>query len=89
LQDLNNTVSNIGSLNQFLGLYVPFHTPSVQEIAGLLYTRCKLAGQSNPLAILPQDKALEIAESSKGSLTNALSLAAITSQWFWRNVKTR
>jgi hypothetical protein len=33
LQDINNNTSNIGSLNQFLGLYVPFRAPEVVEVA--------------------------------------------------------
>lgn len=76
LQDLNNTVSNIGNLSQFLGLYVPFRSPSVQEIASLLYVRCRMAGLSDPLSILPESTALEISESSHGSLTEALFLAS-------------
>jgi len=75
LQDLNNTTSNIGSLNQFLGLYVPFRAPSLQEIASLLYGRMKMAGLLDPLTLLPETAALEIAEQARGSLTNALALS--------------
>jgi len=76
LQDLNNTTSNIGSLNQFLGLYVPFRAPSVQEIASLLYARLKMAGSADPLALLPEQVALSIADQARGSLTNGLTLAS-------------
>ncbi len=76
LQDLNNTVSNIGSLSQFLGLYVPFRSPSIQEIASLLYARCRMAGLAEPLSVLPESKAIEIAENAHGSLTEALFLAS-------------
>ncbi|HNW95407.1 MAG TPA: AAA family ATPase [Anaerolineaceae bacterium] len=75
LQDLNNTTSNIGSLNQFLGLYVPFRAPGEQEVASLLYARLRMAGAADPLALLPEQAALSIAEQAKGSLTNALTLA--------------
>lgn len=77
LQDLNNTVSNIGILNQFLGLYVPFRSPNTQEIANLLYSRCKMAGHPDPLKLITEQAILEIAEKSRGSLTEALQLAAI------------
>lgn len=76
LQDLNNTVSNIGSLNQFLGLYVPFRSPGTQEIANLLYSRCKMAGHPDPLKLLSEQTIFEIAEKSRGSLSEALSMAA-------------
>jgi len=59
-----------------LGLYVPFRAPSVMETASLLFARCKMAGLVDPLSILPEEKALEIAESSRGSLVEALSLAS-------------
>ncbi|HOE34180.1 MAG TPA: ATP-binding protein [Anaerolineaceae bacterium] len=76
LQDLNNTTSNIGGLNQFLGLYVPFRAPGVQEIASLLYARLKMAGSADPLSLLPEQVALNIADQARGSLTNALALAS-------------
>ncbi len=76
LQDLNNTTSNIGGLNQFLGLYVPFRSPGLQEVASLLYARLRMAGAADPLALLPEQAALSIADQAKGSLTNALSLAS-------------
>jgi len=76
LQDLNNTTSNIGGLNQFLGLYVPFRAPGLQEVASLLYARLRMAGAADPLALLPEQAALSIADQANGSLTNALALAS-------------
>ncbi len=76
LQDLNNTVSNIGSLSQFLGLYVPFRAPGAQEIANLLYSRCKMAGHPDPLKLLSEQAIIEIAEKARGSLSEALKMAA-------------
>ncbi|NLW71904.1 MAG: NACHT domain-containing protein [Chloroflexi bacterium] len=75
LQDINNTTANIGSLNQFLGLYVPFRSPSVTEIAALLYWRCLMAGQPEPFRLIPESGLIEIAEASRGSLTEAIRLA--------------
>jgi Cdc6-like AAA superfamily ATPase len=75
LQDLNETATNLGGLNEFLGLYHPYRAPSTQEIANLLYSRCKMAGHPNPLTLLDEKQILEIAASAHGSLTNALMLA--------------
>lgn len=76
LQDLNETATNLGGLNEFLGLYHPYRAPSTQEIANLLYSRCKMAGHPNPLTLLEEKQILEIAASARGSLTNALMLAS-------------
>lgn len=75
LQDINNTTANIGSLNQFLGLYVPFRSPTVTEIAALLYWRCLMAGQSEPFRLLPEKTFMEVAENARGSLSDSLRLA--------------
>lgn len=72
LQDLYETTTNLGDLNAFLGLYHPFRAPSVQETANMLYSRCKMAGHSNPLDLLDEERILEIASNSRASLTNAL-----------------
>ena len=76
LQDLFDTKANLGDLNVFLGLYHPFQAPSVQEIANLLYSRCKMAGLQNPLNLLDEANILEIAANARGSFTIALSLAS-------------
>lgn len=75
LQDLNNTVSNIGSLASFLGLYVPFRAPSNEEVAACLYARMVFAGLREPEKLLSEDEALEIAAQSRGNLNEALRLA--------------
>jgi len=75
LQDLNNTVSNIGSLASFLGLYVPFRAPSNEEIAACLYARMVFAGLRDPEKLLPEAEAFEIANQSRGNLNEALRLA--------------
>ena len=75
LQDLNNTVSNIGSLASFLGLYVPFRAPSSEEIAACLYARMVFAGLRDPEKLLPEAEALEIANQSRGNLNEALHIA--------------
>ncbi len=72
LQDLYETTTNLGDLNEFLGLYHPFRAPSVQEIANMLYSRCKMAGHPDPLSLLDENEILNIASSSHNSLTNAL-----------------
>jgi Cdc6-like AAA superfamily ATPase len=77
LQDLNKTTSNIGSLNQYLGLYFPFRNASYTEIAAMLFARMQAAGHPNPLDLLPETKLYEIAESSRNSLSEALRLASI------------
>lgn len=76
LQDINNTTSNIGSLNQFLGLYVPFRSPEVVEIASLLYARMMSAGHLDPVKLIPQETMLSLAEQSRGSLSEALRLGS-------------
>jgi Cdc6-like AAA superfamily ATPase len=76
LQDLYDTTSNLGDLNTFLGLYHPFHAPSVQETANMLYSRCKMAGHPNPLSLLEEQMILEISTNAHSSLTTALNLAA-------------
>ncbi|MEA4813070.1 MAG: hypothetical protein VB108_10960 [Anaerolineaceae bacterium] len=75
LQDLNNTVSNIGSLASFLGLYVPFRAPAPAEIVSCLYARMIFAGLEEPELLLPQEEAMQIATESKGNLNAALQLA--------------
>lgn len=77
LQDLNNTTSNIGVLNQYLGLYFPFRNASTTEIAAMLFSRMQAAGHPNPLSLLPQEKLFEIAEQSRASLSEALRLASM------------
>lgn len=77
LQDLNKTTSNIGSLNQYLGLYFPFRIANTNEIAAMLYTRMQAAGHPDPLELLPETKLFEIAEDSRGSLSEAVRLASI------------
>ncbi len=77
LQDLNKTTSNIGSLNQYLGLYFPFRNASASEIAAMLYARMQAAGHPDPLELLPETKLFEIAEDSRGSLSEAMRLASI------------
>jgi len=77
LQDLNKTTSNIGSLNQYLGLYFPFRIANTNEIAAMLYTRMQAAGHPDPLELLPETKLFEIAEESRGSLSEAVRLASI------------
>lgn len=77
LQDLNKTTSNIGSLNQYLGLYFPFRNASASEIAAMLYARMQAAGHPNPLELLPETKLFEIAEDSRRSLSEAMRLASI------------
>ena len=74
LQDINNNTSNIGSLNQFLGLYVPFRAPEVVEIASLLYARMMSAGHPDPLKLIPQETMFNLAEQAHGSLSEALRL---------------
>lgn len=76
LQDINNTTSNIGSLNQFLGLYVPFRAPEVVETASLLYARMMSSGHPDPMKLIPTDTMLNLAEQARGSLSDALHLAA-------------
>lgn len=76
LQDINNTTANIGSLNQFLGLYVPFRAPSATEIAGLLYWRCMMAGSSDPFNIFGEADFMDLAERARGSLSDALRSAS-------------
>jgi hypothetical protein len=76
LQDINNNTSNIGSLNQFLGLYVPFRAPEVVEVASLLYARMISAGNPDPLKLIPQETILYLAEQSRGSLSEALRLSS-------------
>ncbi len=75
LQDLFDTKTNLGDLNTFLGLYHPFHSPTTQEIANLLYSRCKMAGLLNPLDLLDEKKILDISANAHGSLSTALSMA--------------
>lgn len=75
LQDLNNNTSNIGSLNPFLGLYVPFRAPDVPEIASLLYARALSAGNPDPFQLLDEKTLLALAERAHGSLSEALHLA--------------
>ena len=76
LQDINNNTSNIGSLNQFLGLYVPFRAPEVVEVASLLYARMLSAGHPDPLKLIPQETMFGLAEQSRGSLSEALRLGS-------------
>lgn len=76
LQDLYETTTNFGGLNAFLGLYHPFRAPSIQEIANLLYSRCKLAGHPDPLSLLDEQAILNIAAEAHGSLTTALIQAS-------------
>ncbi len=75
LQDLNNTVSNIGSLASFLGLYVPFRVPTNEEVAACLYARMVFAGLREPEKLLSEAEAFEIAAQSRGNLNEALRLA--------------
>lgn len=77
LQDLNKTTSNIGSLNQYLGLYFPFRNADTSEIAAMLFARMQAAGHPNPLSLMPETMLYEIAESSRGSLSEALRLSSI------------
>ncbi len=77
LQDLNNITSNIGPLNQYLGLYFPFRNASNLEIAAMLLARMQAAGHPKPLELLPESKLFEIAEQSRASLSEALRLASI------------
>ena len=77
LQDLNKTTSNIGALNQYLGLYFPFRSASTVETAAMLFARMQAAGHPNPLSLLPQEKLFEIAEQSRASLSEALRLASM------------
>ena len=76
LQDINNNTSNIGSLNQFLGLYVPFRAPEVAEVASLLYARMMSAGHPDPLKLFPLETMFNLAEQSRGSLSEALRLGS-------------
>ena len=76
LQDINNNTSNIGALNQFLGLYVPFRAPEVVEVASLLYARMMSAGHPDPLKLIPQETMFNLAEQSHGSLSEALRLGS-------------
>ena len=76
LQDLYETTTNLGDLNEFLGLYHPFRAPSIQEIANLLYSRSKMAGHPDPLKLMDEQSILDIAREARGSLTNALIQAA-------------
>ena len=73
LQDINNNTSNIGSLNQFLGLYVPFRAPDAVETAS--YVRADdVCGASRSVETDPQETMLSLAEQSRGSLSEALRL---------------
>lgn len=76
LQDINNMTSNIGSLNQFLGLYLPFRSPDVDEIVNLLYARMMSAGNPDPIKLIPEEEMLAIAAEARGSLSEALRLAS-------------
>jgi len=91
LQDINNTTANIGTLNQFLGLYVPFRSPSTTEIAALLYWRCLMAGHSEPFRLLSEKTFMEVADNAHGSLLEALRLAheALESQISLKNSEQR
>lgn len=87
LQDINNTTANIGSLNQFLGLYLPFRSPSTAEIATLLYWRSLMAGHPDPFQLLSEKTFMEVADNSRGSLSEALKLAqeALEDQFSLKN----
>jgi len=76
LQDINNNTSNIGSLNQYLGLYVPFRAPEVAEVASLLYARMMSAGHPDPLKLISQETMFSLAEQARGSLSEALRLGS-------------
>lgn len=75
LQDRNNITANIGSLNSFMGLYVPFRAPEVEELASLLYARALYAGCTDPLQFFSESEFLELAKRANGSLSEALQLA--------------
>lgn len=74
LQDLYNTTANIGSLSAFLGLYLPFRSPSPVELSALLYWRMLLAGGQGTMP-LDETRLLEIGQEAKGNLHTALELA--------------
>lgn len=75
LQELFEIATNLGPINNFLGLYHPFGQASISEIASLLISRCKMAGHPDPLSFLSKDEILKIAETSNGSIAHALSNA--------------
>lgn len=74
LQDINNTTANIGSLNSFLGLYLPFRSPSAVELSAMLYWRMLMGGGQTPLP-LGESRLLEIGQEARGNLRHALDLA--------------
>lgn len=77
LQDLNNNTANIGGLNQFLGLYLPFRGSDASEIASMLYFRCLMAGHPEPGRLFTEEELTAIGESAHGSLAEALRLAQL------------
>jgi Cdc6-like AAA superfamily ATPase len=75
LQDINNVTSNLGSLSQFLGLYVPFRHASQKELIELLYYRMLSAGKLNPSENISEERMLELVEAHGGSISEALNAA--------------
>ena len=75
LQDINNVTSNIGSLSQFLGLYVPFRQPTQHELINLLYYRMFAAGNLNPQTLISREEMLELT-SKHSSISDCMNAAA-------------
>ena len=75
LQNINNITSNIGSLSQFLGLYLPFRQPNPQEMINLLYYRMFAAGNPNPRALIDEEEMRQLV-ADQSSISECLSLAS-------------
>lgn len=75
LQDINNVTSNIGSLSQFLGLYVPFRQPTPAELAELLYYRMLSAGNLEPKSVITEEEMNNLTRSHGSSISEALNAA--------------
>jgi hypothetical protein len=76
LQNINNITSNIGSLSQFLGLYLPFRLPGTQEMNNLLYYRMFAAGCLNPRQLIGAEEMSELVSKPGVSIAEALSAAS-------------
>ncbi len=75
LQNINNITSNIGSLSQFLGLYLPFRQPSSQEMVNLLYYRMFAAGNPDPKELIDLDEMKNLV-ADQSSISDCLSKAS-------------
>lgn len=75
LQDINNVTSNIGTLSQFLGLYVPFRQPTQAELAELLYYRMLSAGNLDPKSIISGEEMESLVNKHGSSISESLNAA--------------